>query len=69
MSAAIRRHHPLCADPLGRHVGRPVPAEDVHHIVPIAEDPTLVFDAANLISLCRKCHAAVERHGMPPVDR
>jgi len=66
-SKSIRRCNPLCADPLGHHAkdGRPVPSEEVHHIEPLAKRPDLAFDGSNLIALCRKCHEAVERHGMP----
>lgn len=62
------RRNPLCADPLGRHGGNPVPAEHVHHIQSIVEAPNLAFEASNLCSLCHSCHNAVEamsRGGSP----
>lgn len=36
---------------------RPVPADQVHHIVDIRDDPERRLDISNLESLCAKCHA------------
>ena len=47
--------------------GRAVPAEDVHHVVPIERARTfgemerLALSAGNLRSLCRNCHEAEHR--------
>lgn len=38
--------------------GRSTAAELVDHIVPVSVDKSRAFDATNLQSLCRKCHAA-----------
>ena len=58
----VIREHPVCAD-CGRL------AQEVHHIIPpdrYRDDPAelerLMFDPANLVPLCRRCHA--DRHIM-----
>lgn len=33
---------------------------DIHHVVPVFEDPSLAFDKTNVIALCRECHQ--DRH-------
>ena len=33
-----------------------IKSEQVHHIVPLVEDPSLAFDRRNLSCLCEKCH-------------
>jgi 5-methylcytosine-specific restriction endonuclease McrA len=33
----------------------------VHHVVPVRTAPELAFDPSNLVTLCRSCHARVER--------
>lgn len=59
------RAHPLCETCLAD--GRAVPAEDVHHVVPIerarsrTEMERLAFSASNLRSLCRACHEEAHR--------
>lgn len=59
------RAHPLCEACLAD--GRAVPAEDVHHVVPIERARTfgemerLALSAGNLRSLCRNCHEAEHR--------
>lgn len=45
--------HPLCEECL--KVGRYVPVDEVHHIVPLEDGGTNADD--NLVSLCRSCHA------------
>jgi 5-methylcytosine-specific restriction protein A len=51
--------HPLCADcaPLV------AVATEVHHIRSIARDPGDRLDRANLMALCRPCHARRTRRG------
>lgn len=44
--------HPLCEECL--KAGRTVPAEEVHHLLPLADGGTHV--RSNLVSLCRSCH-------------
>ena len=44
--------HPLCEQCLRE--GRLTPAEEVHHILPLADGGT--SERSNLISLCRSCH-------------
>lgn len=52
--------HPLCE--LHSALNEVVPAEEVHHIVPISqagsrlEANDIAFDSNNLMSLCRECH-------------
>lgn len=36
-------------------------AEDVHHIVPIRQDPSLRLAMSNLMPVCRQCHAVLEQ--------
>ena len=59
----IKRDQGLCQDCLAK--GLIVPAEEVHHIIPIQPenitDPSITLNEENLISLCRECHRA--RHG------
>lgn len=38
-------------------LGKLVPAEEVHHIVPLSEGGTHNFE--NLISLCKSCHSKI----------
>ncbi len=49
------REHPFCEECMKR--GVLTPAEHVHHIRPLGEGGT--HDAENLMSLCRRCHAAI----------
>lgn len=49
------RRAPLCAECL--RAGKIVPATEVDHITPHKGDVNLFFDAKNLQSLCKKCHA------------
>lgn len=44
--------HPLCEMCL--KVGKCVPVDEVHHIVPLSRGGT--NDESNLMSLCRSCH-------------
>ena len=55
--------HPLCADPFGWHKqdGVTVPMEHVHHIIPIKHNPKLAYTESNLMAVCAKCHAKLER--------
>lgn len=50
---------PMCADPFGYHAddAHPVPAVEVHHLVPAAQRIDLFYEQANLQPLCRHCHA------------
>lgn len=58
----VRRRDPICQDPLGHHRedGVVVPTEEVHHRAPLGQRPDLAYDPANLVGLCRRCHAQVE---------
>ncbi|WP_184259467.1 HNH endonuclease [Granulicella mallensis] len=38
---------------------RPVPAEEVHHEIPINTDPSRRLDLTNLTSLCKTCHSRI----------
>lgn len=59
----MKRDQWLCQDCLKK--GKYVPAEEVHHIVPLKPenitDPSITLDENNLVALCRECHKA--RHG------
>lgn len=63
LSAFKRKRSPLCEDPFGYHKedGRPTPVKDVHHIVPIEEEPSLAYSWSNLMSVCRDCHAKLDK--------
>lgn len=55
---------PLCEDCLS--VGRRVVAKQVDHVIPRRKRPDLMYQIANLRSLCTTCHArksAEERRG------
>ena len=47
--------HPLCEQ--CKREGRLTPAEEVHHIVPLADGGT--NDAGNLMALCKSCHSRI----------
>lgn len=59
----VSRDGGLCVDCMKK--GLIVPAEEVHHIIELTpeniNDPDIVLNADNLVSLCRECHRA--RHG------
>ena len=54
--------HPLCVDPLGRHVGIVTPAEHVDHIVPLARGGERLSES-NVRAVCKACHLAVTARG------
>nr|WP_161621209.1 HNH endonuclease signature motif containing protein [Bacillus subtilis] len=41
----------------------------VHHVIAIAEDPTLKLEESNLILLCPKCHAKIENENKKQTPR
>ena len=47
--------NPLCAECLKQ--GRPVPATEVHHIIPLRDGGTHEFD--NFMALCKQCHSKI----------
>lgn len=47
--------HPLCEE--CRKTGKLIPAEEVHHIVPLSAGGT--NDENNLMSLCTSCHSEI----------
>ena len=55
----IRAHyiqaHPLCEQ--CEQEGRLTPAEEVHHILPLANGGT--HDVNNLMALCKSCHSSI----------
>ena len=55
----MRAKYPLCFDPFGDCSA--TPCDDVHHIIGLAVDPSRAYDKTNLVTLCRQCHAEVER--------
>jgi len=52
---AYLRAHPLCELCLKR--GLTVPAEEVHHIIPLSQGGTHAF--SNLQALCKSCHSSI----------
>lgn len=58
-----KKRNPICEDPFGHHAEdqRPEPMRDVHHIVPIEEDESKAFVWSNLMSVCRACHAKLDK--------
>jgi 5-methylcytosine-specific restriction protein A len=59
LSEDYRIRNPLCEDCDAK--GRTTAASEVHHIVPISQDPSKRLDVNNLVSLCKLCHEI--RHG------
>jgi len=59
LSERIRAENPLCSDCFLE--GRTSPSTEVHHIVPIDENPSLRLVLSNLVALCKDCHD--KRHG------
>ena len=59
LSARYRKLNPLCED--CDKEGRTTPCTEVHHIVPITQDPSLRLVWSNLVALCHECHD--KRHG------
>jgi 5-methylcytosine-specific restriction protein A len=47
--------HPLCEECQKR--GKLVPAEEVHHIIPLSRGGSNATD--NLMSLCKSCHSSI----------
>lgn len=41
---------------------------EVHHIVPVRFDESLIDDETNLIALCTRCHVAVDEHRRESFD-
>lgn len=68
-SFVFNRDCGLCQD--CEKKGLMVPAEEVHHIIPITPenitDPSITLNPDNLVSLCRECHKA--RHGAHELQR
>ncbi len=50
----LERDGYLCQNCLGD--GEPVPADTVHHIIHLKDDPSRALDEDNLISVCFDCH-------------
>jgi 5-methylcytosine-specific restriction protein A len=53
---AFLQQHPLCRRCEAR--GQVQPAEQVHHTIPISQDPSQRLDWGNLEPLCSACHTA-----------
>lgn len=47
--------HPLCEE--CKKAGRLMPAEEVHHVIPISQGGT--NDERNLMALCKACHSRI----------
>ena len=58
LSKRKRTINPLCED--CESLGKITPAAEVHHIVPITVNKSLMYEWSNLVSLCHHCHD--ERH-------
>ena len=59
LSERYRAENPLCEDCYEN--GLTTPCTEVHHIVPIAQDPSLRLKISNLVALCHSCHRARHR--------
>ena len=59
LSRRYRANHPWCEE--CEKAGRFTLARDVHHIVPIEQDPSRRMDVTNLMAVCRACHQALDR--------
>jgi len=42
---------------------------EVHHVVAVSEDHSLVFEPSNLITLCKKCHIATDNYGVKLINK
>ncbi len=49
---------PLCE--VCEREGRTTLAAQVHHVVKVRDEPGRAYDMANLMSVCRSCHARIE---------
>ena len=54
-------NHPLCMDCLKEK--KLTPANEVHHIKKLADNPTLRDEPPNLLSLCKSCHSVRTNKG------
>lgn len=59
LRAIILAEQPLCVRCLRE--GKHTPAVDVHHIVPVRQDPALRLEPDNLMPVCRACHSVLDR--------
>ena len=59
LAAAYRADNPLCERCMDH--GRTTPAKDVHHKVKVSVSPELALEWNNLMSVCRKCHFALDQ--------
>ena len=59
LSLRYRKANPLCQ--MCEQEGRTEVAVDVHHIVKVADNPSLLLEWDNLLSVCRKCHYKLDR--------
>ena len=50
----LRRDDFLCQVCMGEDV--PTPADTVHHVIHLTDDPSKALDGDNLISVCFDCH-------------
>ena len=71
LSEQMRRRYPLCFNPLKLHSYKP--ADEVHHIIPIAnllnlKDRPYVFDTRNLVCLCYRCHRKIDAMNRKGID-
>jgi 5-methylcytosine-specific restriction protein A len=53
--ARFLSQHPLCEQ--CKKAGRLTPAEEVHHVLPLADGGT--NDESNLMALCKSCHSKI----------
>jgi 5-methylcytosine-specific restriction protein A len=55
LSERYRAQYPLCEDCLKE--GKVTPSSEVHHVIPISEQPSLRLTWTNLVALCNTCHS------------
>jgi 5-methylcytosine-specific restriction endonuclease McrA len=59
LSVRFRQENPLCEECKKRGIA--TEAQEVHHVIPIAEAPWLRLEWNNLMALCVACHRALEQ--------
>ena len=55
LSERYRAQYPLCEDCLKE--GKVTASSEVHHVIPISEQPSLRLTWTNLVALCSTCHS------------
>lgn len=56
----FKKRYPICCDPFDLHPGRPIPTQQVHHIVGLTERLDLGLVESNCAPTCNPCHGKLE---------